>query len=314
MNAENSFMLQVHNGLHAEAKMISASGAPVVIGSGPEAGMALLDEGIVARHVSVERIGPDIFSVTALSSDVFVDDAPLAVHEKREVRAPAGLRVAGVTIALCSGQNVGDVSTLSAQFSEVSEKNRSTKKLNPVVLIAGGVAVVLGILLCQAALHPDAMGKEKPFVPPASQSADNVGTGSLIREATLSDAALGQKVVSAIARERLSALKVSAESGVVTVEGTLPAQDMAKFHTIEKWFDSAFGTQYVWISKVTVGSDSPPPDLPVQAVWTGKNPNIVVHAQRYKAGSEIVTGLSLLEIRSHRIVMSKGSQIINVRY
>ncbi|MEJ5156431.1 EscD/YscD/HrpQ family type III secretion system periplasmic domain-containing protein [Gluconobacter wancherniae] len=300
-------MLVVQNGLHSDAVMTFGT-EPVIIGSGPDATMALLDDGIAAQHISIRQQSGNVYLLQALAPDVVVNTVPLPSGESTTITGPATLRLGPVSLHLGFD---GTIAASPETFTSASENTISTKqKTIPTIMIIGGVTTILILVVIQALSHS---ATPAPRIASASPShAPDLETASLQQPA--SDAELGHLVVQQLTQHHLPELKVSASSGVIIVDGSLSAQEMKTFRDVEKWFDASFGTQAVWVSNVSIAPVTAPVDVPIQAVWTGKNPNIVVHSQRYRVGTEIVTGLSLSEIRKHTVIMHKGLRPVNFKY
>lgn len=301
-------MLVVQNGLHSDAVMTLGT-EPVIIGSGPQATMALLDEGIAAQHVSIKPQPERAFLLQALAPDVVVNMVPLPSGESTIVTAPATLRLGTVSLHLGSD---GTLASSSETFTRATEDIPATKrKINPTLMVVGGMATALMLVVIQALSH-SATPARRTDMASVSHTPDPSAAQPVPQ--LVSDAELGRLVVQELTKNNLPELRVSASSGVIIIDGSLSAQEMKTFHEVEKWFDASFGTQAVWVSNVSPSPATPLVDVPIQAVWTGKNPNIVVHSQRYRVGTEIVTGLSLFEIRKHTVIMRKGLRPINFNY
>ncbi|MEN3167130.1 FHA domain-containing protein [Gluconobacter sp. OJB] len=301
-------MLVVQNGLHSDAVMTLGTEA-VIVGSGPDATMALLDDGIAAQHLSIKQQPDSIYLLHALAPDVVVNTKPLPSGESTIVTAPAMLQLGPVSLHL------GADGTLEASVEALPGTNQnipvSKRKINPTLAIVGGMATILILVVMQALSHSATPARRTDIV--STSRAPDPETASSIQP-PINDVELGRLVVQQLTKNHLPELKVSASSGVIIVEGSLSVQEMKIFRDVEKWFDASFGTQAVWVSNVSVAPEAAPVDVPIQAVWSGKNPNIVVHSQRYRVGTEIVTGLSLSEIRKHTVIMHKGLRPVNFQY
>ncbi|MFT9365244.1 MAG: EscD/YscD/HrpQ family type III secretion system periplasmic domain-containing protein [Gluconobacter sp.] len=300
-------MLVVQNGLHSDAVMTFGT-EPVIIGSGPDASMALLDDGIAAQHLSIRQQSDSVYLLHALAPDVVVNTVALPPGESTTVTGPATLRLGPVSLHLDSD---GTIAASPEQLTSPPKNIVDTKrKTNPTLMIVGGMATVLMLFVIQALSHSATPAHKTASI--SASRAPDLETASL--QQPVSDAELGRLVVQQLTKNNLPELKVSVSSGVIIIDGSLSAQEMKTFRDIEKWFDASFGTQAVWVSNVSVAPEAAPVDVPIQAVWSGENPNIVVHSQRYRVGTEIVTGLSLSEIRKHTVIMHKGLRPINFKY
>ncbi|MBF0892045.1 hypothetical protein HKD28_11595 [Gluconobacter sp. LMG 1744] len=300
-------MLVVQNGLHSDAVMTFGT-EPVIIGSGPDASMALLDDGIAAQHLSIRQQSGDTYLLQALAPDVVVNTVALPPDESTTVTGPATLRLGPVSLHLDSDGTIA--ASLGTFVPEAEDIPNAKRKTNPTLMIVGGMATVLMLVVIQALSHSATPAHKTASASPSR--APDLETASL--QQPVSDAELGRLVVQQLTKNNLPELKVSVSSGVIIIDGSLSAQEMKTFRDVEKWFDASFGTQAVWVSNVSVAPEAAPVDVPIQAVWSGKNPNIVVHSQRYRVGTEIVTGLSLSEIRKHTVIMHKGLRPINFKY
>ena len=300
-------MLVVQNGLHSDAVMTFGT-EPVIIGSGPDTTMSLLDDGIAAQHLSIRQQSGDIYLLQALAPDVVVNTVALSSGESTTVTGPATLRLGPVSLHLGSdGTIAAPLETLTSTTEDIPDVKRKT---NPTFMIVGGMAIVLMLVVMQALSHSATPAHKTASVSP-SRTPDLEAAST---QQPVSDAELGRLVVQQLTQNHLPELKVSASSGVIIIDGSLSAQEMKTFRDVEKWFDASFATQAVWVSNVSVAPEAAPVDVPIQAVWSGKNPNIVVHSQRYRVGTEIVTGLSLSEIRKHTVIMHKGLRPVNFQY
>ncbi|WP_147061302.1 SctD/MshK family protein [Kozakia baliensis] len=310
------FSLRILSGIHAGAFSL-VDKSPILVGSDASADISLLDDGVEPHHVRIEQVNPNRLSITALADGVELNDTILAREETREITLPAVMQLGVVSLSLEPDQIV---SNLDEALEEQGQSGKNFpvldyfKALNTTVLLVGIIGVFLIGILVDVLWRPSAITKPEHAQTSELSASVTKNVTKPDADVPLSDDKLGKIVVAALNQAHFSSLKVMVGTGVVTVEGIIPQEQMARFRNVEQWFDATYGARYVWLPNITQKSQTVPLNLPIQAVWDGDNPNIVMHGQRYRIGSELVTGMSLLDITKHGVIVSQGSQTVTIRY
>ncbi|KXV75533.1 hypothetical protein AD936_02905, partial [Gluconobacter japonicus] len=259
-----SFALHVLSGLHADATC-EIGDRPVTIGSGSDADITLLDEGIQPSHLAVAPLPGGQFRCTALAEGVIINDYVLDSGKSHNFTLPIDIRIASVPLSITdtATAETGHTSAfpifrLPALFSAQSLTR------NIVICVAG----ILGLLLLEGIFWHSASSPVQPASSPSTGSEAMSDLPARKQNMALSDHDLGESVIHELRNHDLFGLAVRVSGGVVTVSGAVPHERLTAFRDAEQWFDASYGQQYTWISDV---KESPNKvlSLPIQSIWLG---------------------------------------------
>jgi type III secretion protein D len=300
--------LRVMNGIHADASC-ELQDELLTIGCDGAASVALLDDGLAARHVTLKRQDDGSLQVGALAEGVRIDGVTLAPNDNRALTAPATIDVGPVRIEILYEQ-VTAVQDAPVQAGVMSAAmSRLVAGRSTTALIAG----VLGAALCAFLI--------KLMIWPVTVAHAVVATSAVPshpvihadQDVLLSDDELGSKVADALRAAHVSGIDITAKTGVVTIQGDVEPAQWDALQKVEQWFDSAYGQRYVLLPNVkkSLASEFV---LPLQSVWDGTGANIVVHGQRYGVGSEVQDGYRVVSIANGSIVIAHNGRNSIFRY
>ena len=302
MNRQQPPSLYVLTGLNAGAICLLPD-SRFSIGSEPPAQILLSDECVMPQHVVIER------NENGLQLSI---EGPGVRIEGTEL--PAGNVVAAVLPVTLS---IGDVDIrCEGGVGTTPPAWRLAWPFRRIRISALGIGGAMGVaLLAGVALLPVATSAfvlPRPAQPspsrpdPAQQSAE-------AHTAPLNDATLQAETEQQLQARKLAGLTVRVSSGVVTVQGHLDPASMGRLHEAELWFDRRFGERAVFMSEVS-SQVLRKFTIPLDAVWDGPDPNVVIHGQRYYVGSSLPGGASVDQITPHQVLVSQNGQHYAVDY
>ncbi|GAN54981.1 SctD/MshK family protein [Tanticharoenia sakaeratensis] len=296
------------NGIHADASC-ELQDELLTIGCDGAASVALLDDGLAARHVTLKRQDDGSLQVGALAEGVRIDGVTLAPNDNRALTAPATIDVGPVRIEILYEQ-VTAVQDAPVQAGVMSAAmSRLVAGRSTTALIAGVLGAALCAFLIKLMIWPVTVAH-------AVVATSAVPSHPVIRadqDVLLSDDELGSKVADALRAAHVSGIDITAKTGVVTIQGDVEPAQWDALQKVEQWFDSAYGQRYVLLPNVkkSLASEFV---LPLQSVWDGTGANIVVHGQRYAVGSEVQDGYRVVSIANGSIVIAHNGRNSIFRY
>lgn len=105
---------------------------------------------------------------------------------------------------------------------------------------------------------------------------------------------------------------LSASSGAVIAEGSLPGPDLARWAEQQLWFDGRYKGALSLISRVREASSTERPNLQLRAVSTGRVPYLIVaNGDRYAEGA-VVDGWTIDQISAEKIVLSRNGRRVEL--
>lgn len=294
--------LRILTGLNAGAVCALPEGR-FSIGSEPPARILLSDEHVAPQHVVVER-NEDGLRLSIEAAGVRIEGADLPAGDVVAAVLPITLSIGGVDIR-CEGS--------TAAQPQAWRLARPFTRIRPSALGAGAVAGAA--LLAGIALLPVTTNA---FVSPRDAASrpgrQNPATPSPEAHATpVNDATLRSETQEQLQARNLPGLSLDVSSGVVTIRGQLDPASVGRLHDVELWFDHRFGEQAVFMSQVSPQA-ARKFAIPLDAVWDGPEPNVVVRGQRYYVGSSLPGGASIDRITSHQVLVSQNGQHYAVDY
>jgi len=296
------------NGIHADASC-ELQDELLTIGCDGAASMALLDDGLAARHVTLKRQDDGSLQIGALAEGVRIDGVTLAPNDNRALTAPATIDVGPVTIEILY-ERVAAVQDTPVQAGVMSAAmSRLVAGRSTTALIAG----VLGAALCAFLIRLMIWPVTVAHAVVATSAVSSRPVIHADQDALLSDDELGSKVADALRAAHVSGIDITAKTGVVTIQGDVEPSQWDALQKVEQWFDTAYGQRYVLLPNIkkSLASEFV---LPLQSVWDGTGANIVVHGQRYGVGSEVQDGYRVVSIANGSIVIAHNGRNSIFRY
>ena len=294
--------LRVLTGLNAGAMCTLPEGR-FSIGSEPPAQILLSDEHVAPQHVVVER-NENGLRLSAEAAGVRIEGTDLSAGDVVAAVLPITLSIGGVDIR-CEGSVAAKPQAwrLAWPFT----------RIRPSALGAGaaaGAALLAGIALLPISTNAFVPPRDAPPHPGRQNSAL---PSPEAHSASVDDATLRSETQEQLQARNLPGLSIDVSSGVVSVHGQLDPASASRLHDVELWFDHRFGEQAVFMSQVSPQA-ARKFTIPLDAVWNGPEPNVVVHGQRYYVGSSLPGGASIDQITLHQVLVSQNGQHYAVDY
>lgn len=107
-------------------------------------------------------------------------------------------------------------------------------------------------------------------------------------------------------------INLTASSGAVVAEGSLPGPGLARWAEQQLWFDGRYKGALSLISRVREASSAERPNLQLRAVSTGRVPYLIVaNGDRYVEGA-VVDGWTIDQISAEKIVLSRNGRRVEL--
>ena len=288
--------IRILTGLNAGAVCTLPNGR-FSIGSESPAQILLSDERVAPRHVTMER-DENGLRLSIEAPGVRIEGTDLAPGDVIAAVLPITLSIADVDIRCEDGVEAEVPSQrLAWPFKRI--------RISPL----GAGAAISAALLAGIALLPVATNA---FVLPGGAASSSVQRNPAPEAAEthaspVTDAVLQSETKARLQAENLANLSIAVSNGVVTVQGQIDPASTGRLHDVELWFDRRFGQQAVFMSQVA-SQAARKFAIPIDAVWNGPEPNVVVHGQRYYVGSSLPGGASISQITPHQVLVSDKGQ------
>lgn len=292
--------LRVLTGLNAGATCMLPEGR-FSIGSEPPAQILLSDEHVAPQHVVVER-NEDGLRLSVEAAGVRIEGIDLSAGDVVAAVLPITLSIGDVDIR-CEGS--------IAAKPQVWRLAWAFTRIRPSAFGAGaaaGAALLAGIALLPITTNAVVLPRA-----PSNSDKQPAAPSPEAQAASVNDATLRGETQEQLQARSLPGLSIDVSSGVVTVHGQLDPASAGRLHDVELWFDHRFGQQAVFMSQVSPQA-ARKFAIPLDAVWDGPEPNVVVHGQRYYVGSSLPGGALIDQITPRQVLVSQNGQHYAVDY
>ncbi|MDA9408835.1 SctD/MshK family protein [Bradyrhizobium sp. CCBAU 45384] len=297
MNDSISLEFEVLSGLYTGLKGKTAGGESIV-GSGLDADMIFVEQGLELHHLRIIALS-DSIEVEALAAKISIDGhASVAAGERVRVPLPAIIHAGAMSIRWSA-----------EDFQPIASSKRSRNSI---------VALSL-ILLSSVAIGTVSIifAPGDRVVAPSTESSRAVEIAAKptvehfdARAANDMAASLRQQ----IEREGLLDVKIGHGPGVVTAEGTIAPDLVAKWKEIQQWFDRQTNGIPTLVNAVTVKEEKMPSSIAVQAVWRGSDPYLLIAGQKYFVGALLSNGWTVDRIEDGRVLLSRNGRSAALPY
>ncbi|QIJ76046.1 hypothetical protein GU700_16390 [Methylobacterium sp. NI91] len=329
------YRLEIRSGLYAGVTHDVGEGR-LVLGSGPEADILLMEPDFAPVHAAVV-LQERTIRVEGLSSGVAVTGiGPVPAGAARTIRLPATVEIGGVAL-------VWDLSCASVPETRAARPLGAVRRLfaRPAVpgIAAAGVLAVTVLLtlsnpIAGAAVlidgadravqaHVQSVGAAPPAMPTAALPA-SVPPPAAAKAALAGSVPAPQKPVTVeaaakalqddIAGAGLLNVHVRASGGAVTATGTIEPAMTSRWEGLQKAFDERFAGDVTLVNSVAVKVEKLPASLGIEGVWRGAQPYIVVRGQRYLAGAVVDGGWTIRGIEHDRVMLERDGRLVAMRF
>ena len=117
-------------------------------------------------------------------------------------------------------------------------------------------------------------------------------------------AALRERLV----EEDLTDIDVKIGDGRLTARGHAVPERMDDWQDIRIWFDGAFGQDILLMANVEAAEEETPPDLAIEAVWSGDEPYLIAGGQRFFEGASVGDGWAIERIGADEITFKRDGK------
>jgi len=297
VNDSVSLEFEVLSGLYTGLKG-KAAGGESIVGSGLDADMIFVEQGLEPHHLRIiaQR---DSIEVEALAANISIDGlASITSGESVRVPLPAVIHAGAMSIRW---------STEDVQPVASSKRSRSSIIALSLVLLSSVVIGTVSIILSPG---------DRAVVPSTQASrAVEIATKPTVdhfdpRAADEMAVSLRQE----IERAGLLDVKIGRGPGVVTAEGTVAPNLVAKWKEIQQWFDRQTNGTTTLVNAVTVKEEKMPSSIAVQAVWRGSEPYLLIAGQKYFVGALLSNGWTVDRIEDGRVLLSRNGRSAALPY
>ncbi len=290
--------LQITSGFHSGA-MARLSDQITVIGSSDACDLVLSDEGIAARHMSLERARGSL-ALTALDADVEVVGKGLVpAGHRADIPHNATVRLAATDIQV--------ESTRADFMSSLPELPQIRfPRYSPAVLAVACVPMAFAAF----ALTPnttsidgqDAPGALASQMPPEPTAEERLEAAIALFETKLEASGI-------------DTVHLAPRDGVVVATGTVFQANTDAWHQLERWFDGAYAGQIAMVNNVSGTANPPSIDPPaIQSVWQSDTPFLTIDNSRYHEGATLPNGWVLASIGPAAASFEYDNRTIEIRY
>ena len=322
--------LVVLSGFHAGARCALPLGACSIGSDGADA-VVLGDPGVMPGHATL-HVQAGSVTVRA-AADAALDGADLPPGETFAAPLPFELALAGVVLRCEPAE------TEAAREAPAASPPRSLRAtLAPVLrprwrfpvlactLAALGLPLgVMPVASDTAKAGPPTAAAFAPLPPlapvpapfeapvhqrasPGPAAAPKAPGASNLKPSGL--AAALQDLQAELSARSLAGIQLSASGGLITARGRLDLGSEPDWRLVQQWFDrrgGRYGREATLVDEVRFAA-VPAAAVAVDAVWTGRNANVVIKGQRYFEGATLPSGFRLERIAPGELVVEREGQ------
>ena len=310
------FTIFVESGLHAGTVQRLGSGS-YTIGSELEADIILSDDGVRSIHLVLD-LDPRGLRLEPLQGAVAIDGESAALEPggERHLAFPASFQIGKTAIRI----------TAPADTVQTRRRRRlligaaacamlavvTFQIINPFAGSAPGETAQA--LMQPAESLPESFPADSTAASEATEASPQGETGLLSPEDAAEakpDITLDQ--AAAALRERLADegfpdIKVQTAVDRIMARGEADPLRMDAWQAIRIWFDSTYGRDYLLVATIEPAKNETPPDLAIEAVWSGDDPYLVAGGQRFFVGAHVGDGWMIDRIGSDEIRFTRGDK------
>jgi len=275
--------LSVIGGLHAGVTL-ALDGPGYRIGTDVDSDILLADSGVLPGHAMLRFKGRGI-AVEAVAGDVQVGERTVARGTGYRCPLPVQLQIGQALLQISAPQ------PLAAPLPPTLLWAQRHLPLLAMAAVTLTVGLYSAMSVSQSAPQPQVnlAALEAPVPPPASEQD------------------VAQALRQQLSEARLPMLSVTAEDNYLRVSGELDADQRARWGSVQQWFDSHYGHDYLLHNAVTLRAPMAQPRVRIQGVWLGDKPYVVgERGERLYPGAAMAEGWVLQRIEPEQLVLSRN--------
>lgn len=318
--------LLVLSGLHAGASC-ELPGGGRLIGSGAADDVILGDAGILPGHLTLDVQGA-VATLRPAHAGVAVDGAALPPDDPFTAALPLELSFAGVALrieAKRDGEAHAADAGRAAPASSASLLDSVLARLRPALkpawrlpALACAAAALVTLASAVSSTASDAQDAERPAT--AQAPADTAGAapdpapGPAPTPLTLADAV--RELRAEFAARSLAGIQLAASDGTILARGQIDPQREEDWRRVQRWFDGRhgrYGRNATLVDEVRFAL-APAPAVQVDAVWAGRNPNVVIKGQKFFEGATLPNGYHLQRILPDELLVERDGQHLALKF
>lgn len=316
--------LLVLSGLHAGASC-ELPGGGRLIGSGAADDVILGDAGILPGHLTLDVQGAAA-TLRPAHAGVAVDGAALPPDDPFTAALPLELSLAGVALRIEAKRN-GEAHAADAARAPPASSNSLLDSvlagLRPALkpawrlpALACAAAALVTLASAVSSTASDAQDAERPATAPAPAPIETAGTAPDPAPTPLTLADAVRDLRAEFATRSLAGIQLAASDGTILARGQLDPQREEDWRRVQRWFDGRhgrYGRNATLVDEVRFAL-APAPAVQVDAVWAGRNPNVVIKGQRFFEGATLPNGYHLQRILPDELLVERDGQRLALKF
>ncbi|CDX56776.1 conserved hypothetical protein [Mesorhizobium plurifarium] len=268
-----------------------------VIGGGLESDIIFIEQGLEPRHLRISLLGNSI-EVEALADGIRIEgNQNIAVGERVVVSLPVVIHVGAMSI-LWSVQDAGEKRPIGMR--------RLSMPVIAVVLLS---CIGVGALSTIFSLYGSASGLSANPTNPGPISKVTIN-----RPGDQSVQLAAKALQDEIDRAQLFDIKIKSADSVVTAEGTVTPGLVSKWQKIQQRFDHRTNGALTLVNGVVIKEDKAPSAIPIEAVWRGNLPHLLIGGQKYFVGALLDNGWMVDRIEDAHVLLSRNGRVAALPY
>ncbi len=293
----------VASGLHKGTER-SISQEKVIIGSGNDADIILLDEGIEDAHVELtisKDIFGDIYFIKALSEGVEIDNhGELTLDEPMSFRDDVTIKLQGTRLALSNSKDQNNsVSFIGILFQSLFRS--FSHGYSSMLLMLGLILLLFGFLMLSDLVF------QNQIAPNKAPSITNVKKFTPKEFLTKLEAELQKRGLEKQIKARIR------NNNSIEVSGRTDKTTMTSWLDVLKWYDQQYPTPPLFnLVKLTKDVTKFPK---IKYAWYGKRPYIVLNNdQKVFQGDDLQNGWKVKKIDGSGIKLFSTDKTIMIKF
>ncbi|RWQ37362.1 MAG: hypothetical protein EOS21_22420 [Mesorhizobium sp.] len=268
-----------------------------LIGSGFDADLVFVEQGLAPHHLRVTLLGKSI-ELEALAPGISIEgNRNIAAGQSVVVPLPVVLLVGEMSIAL------------SVQDAEPPGSTGIPRL--PIGVLAMVIISSLGIGALSGTISY--LGNASGSSPNSLRAEVASRTISHRADNELTEAA-AQELQEEVDRAGLLDVKIGSAKGVVTAEGTVTSESVISWQKLQQSFDRRIKGTLTLVNGVLIKEEKAPSAIAVEAVWHGVQPYIVIDSEKYFVGAILADGWVVERIEDSRVLLSRNGRIAALQY
>ncbi|MBM2715378.1 hypothetical protein JQK88_30075 [Mesorhizobium caraganae] len=298
MNDAVSLHFEVLSGLYCGLTG-KASLETSLIGSGLDADIIFVEQGLARHHLRIALLGNSI-QVEALAAGLGVEgNRNIAAGECVVVPLPVVIHAGAMSI-LWSAQDAAPAGSIG-----IPRRSISVSVLALVLLGSLGIGALSAIFSYYG--NAGALSANSPGAELESKLTNN-------RADDQTTVAAAKDLQEEVDKEGLLNIKIGSAKGVVTAEGTVTSASATSWQKAQQWFDHRTKGALTLVNGVVIKEEKAPAAIAVEAVWRGSLPYVVIDGEKYFVGALLEDGWTVDRIEDGRVLLSRNGRLASLPY